>query len=158
MTHRNYVVCILFILLVTENVLIYAQSPKTTSENPSMTKTTMRLGSHSKFTAQPSERDRIRTFYQDVLGCKLTTRSENVDSFQLGEDFNIGVVYDLSSPPPAVISKGIWLELETDQPEELKARILHFGIQGMDYFDKKHFYFEAPGGQVFRIVKMGEVL
>lgn len=114
------------------------------------------LGEHSKVTARPADRDRIRTFYKDILGCKQTSSSDRFDSFQLGPVFNIGVLYDPSSPDSSEISKGIWLELRTDDPERLKARILQFGLQGIEYFDKKHFYFAAPGGQVFRIVKTGE--
>jgi len=133
-----------------------AQKPVTAGRAAPMSNNNVRLGEHSKVTARPAERDRIRAFYRDILGCKVIATSDRMDSFQLGPTFNIGILYDSSSPEPGEISKGIWLELQTDEPEGLKSRILRFGIQGIDYFDKKHFYFASPGGQVFRIVKSGE--
>jgi hypothetical protein len=45
----------------------------------------------------------------------------------------------------------MWLEVRTARPEEMKKRILEFGIQGIEHWDKDHFYFQAPGGQVFRL-------
>lgn len=157
MTNRLRNLAVLVTSLVTGSAPAFIQRSSTASA-PRTSNSIVTLGEHSKVTAQPADRNRIRAFYQDVLGCKLTVRSEKLDSFQLGSSFSIGVVYDPSSPPPADISKGIWLELQTDHPEELKARILRFGIQRIDYFDKKHFYFAAPGGMVFRIVQTGEVL
>jgi hypothetical protein len=36
--------------------------------------------------------------------------------------------------------------------EELKQQILRFGIPKIKHWDREHFYFQAPGGQVFRLV------
>ena len=48
--------------------------------------------------------------------------------------------------------KGIWLEIRTDDPEALKQKILAFGVQQVEFWDNEHFYFQAPGGRVFRLV------
>jgi hypothetical protein len=29
---------------------------------------------------------------------------------------------------------------------------LEFGIEQVPFWDKEHFYFQAPGGQVFRLI------
>jgi hypothetical protein len=51
----------------------------------------------------------------------------------------------------------IWLDLRVDRPEELKEKILKFGVTTIDYpRDQDHFYFQAPGGQVFRLVSSAE--
>ena len=34
----------------------------------------------------------------------------------------------------------------------MKEKIVGFGIKKVEFWDKEHFYFEAPGGQVFRLV------
>jgi hypothetical protein len=151
-------IALVAILLTMATIRGSAQSSAPTGANGSMNDNSVRLGEHSKLIAQPGDRDRIRSFYQGVLGCKLKAVSERLDSFELGSNFYIGVIYDATAPATDVVAKGIWLELQADDPEDLKARILRFGIQGIDYFDKKHFYFQAPGGQVFRIVQTGEVL
>ncbi len=118
--------------------------------------TTVSLGENSKLTALPSERDRIRKFYRDVLGCPATRESDKSDIFRIGTGFYLGVVYDDSALSASDALKSIWLDLRTDHPEELKQKILEFGITGIAFWDKEHFYFQAPGGQVFRLVGTGE--
>jgi hypothetical protein len=41
--------------------------------------------------------------------------------------------------------KSIWLELRKDNVEELKKKILQFGIKGIETKDRKHFVFLAMG-------------
>jgi len=118
--------------------------------------TTVSLGEHSKLTASPSERDRIRKFYREVLGCTVTRESEKSDIFRIGAGLYLGVVYDSSALTAPEAQKSIWLELKTSHPEELRQKILSFGITGIEFWDKEHFYFQAPGGQVFRLVGTGE--
>ncbi|MBV8731102.1 MAG: hypothetical protein JO336_14950 [Acidobacteriia bacterium] len=42
------------------------------------------LGEHSKLTANPAERDRVRKFYTHVLGYRATKESEKIDPFGSG--------------------------------------------------------------------------
>ena len=79
------------------------------------------LGEHSKLTANPAERDRVRRFYTEVLGCRATKESEKIDIFRIGTDFSLGVVYDDSALSAADGLKSIWLELRTPEPEALKT-------------------------------------
>jgi len=48
----------------------------------------------------------------------------------LGENSNIGVVYDDSALSEPDLLKSIWLELQTDRPEELKQKIPAIRYQG----------------------------
>jgi uncharacterized protein YndB with AHSA1/START domain len=114
------------------------------------------LGENSKLTVLPAERGQVQSFYRDVLGCPLTKTSEAADVFQLGSGFYLGVVYDDSALSVSDRLKSIWLELRTDRPEELKAKILQFGIKEIEYRDRDHFYFQAPGGQVYRLIGTAE--
>jgi catechol 2,3-dioxygenase-like lactoylglutathione lyase family enzyme len=98
----------------------------------------------------------VRKFYRDVLGCELTRQSEGVDIFKIGSDFYLGVVYNEAALSPQDRMKSIWLELEMADLDALKRSILDFGIAEIDNWDKEHFYFEAPGGQVFRLAKIAE--
>ncbi len=109
------------------------------------------LGTHSKMTALPAERSAIRRFYHDVLECEQITSSERVDVFALGPRFSLGIIYDDAAPSAAEMLKALWLELDVSDVEALKQRILDFGAAEIDYSDKSHFYFQAPGGQVFRL-------
>lgn len=114
------------------------------------------LGQNSKLTVLPREREGIRAFYGKVLECPLTKTSPGADVFQLGGDFYLGVVYDDQALSLEERRKAIWLELRTDRLEETRARILGFGIEEIEYRDREHFYFQAPGGQVFRLIDAAE--
>ena len=46
--------------------------------------TNISLGQHSKLTANRAERDRVRKFYTQVLGCPATKESERSISFASG--------------------------------------------------------------------------
>lgn len=74
----------------------------------------------------------------------------------MGNSFYLGVVYDDSALSKEEALKSIWLEISADNPDELKKNILKFGIKEIEYWDKEHFYFQAPGGQVFRITESKE--
>ena len=118
--------------------------------------TAIALGENSKMVIRPSERDRVQRFYRDVLGCRVTTKSKGMDLIRLGKDFYIGAVYDESALSDADRLNSIWLDLRTEDPIELKQEILEFGCQEVEFWDKEHFYFRAPGGQVFRLVGQTE--
>lgn len=118
--------------------------------------TRLSLGEHSKIAVAPAERERLRTFYRDVLGCKVIAKSKASDLIHLGPSFYIGVNYDAAALSDSGGQKAIWLELRADDPEALREKILQFGIKGIEFWDKDHFYFQAPGGQVFRIAGASE--
>ncbi len=139
---------------------LLAQAPasagKTRDVQQGRRMTTIKLGEDSKMTALPAERERLQKFYAEVLGCKVTTKSDTFDLIQLGPDFFIGITYDPSALKNSDAQKALWLELRTDDPAGLKQKILAFGLKQLEFWDKEHFYFQAPGGQVFRLVGMTE--
>lgn len=114
------------------------------------------LGNHTAVYAARSEQDRIRKFYCDVLGGKARVKSAEVDRFQLG-DVHFVFVYQETALDESAFLKAIYLELKTDNPEEMKKKILAFGVKTVDVPDP-HLYFQAPGGQVFKLVGISEDL
>jgi hypothetical protein len=113
------------------------------------------LGANSKMLVLPSKREQIQKFYGDVLGCKIEIKP-GADLIWLRPDFYIGVVYESSALSESQMLRSIWLEIRTEDVEELKNKILKFGIKEIVYEDKEHFYFPAPGGQVFRLAANSE--
>ena len=113
--------------------------------------TNLALGEHSKMVIRPSERDRVQRFYRDVLGCRVTAKSEAMDLIRVGTDFYIGAVYDDAALSDSDRINSIWLELRTEDPAGYKQKILGFGCKEVEFWDKEHFYFQAPGGQVVRL-------
>ena len=114
-------------------------------------------GTHSKMLAPPSTRVRLQGFYRDVLGCYVGKGPQHpggptdTDVIRFANGFSIVVHYMDAALSEAELKKSIWLELLTDDPAHLVRKIRAFGIQPFDYFDKDHAYFQAPGGQVFRV-------
>jgi hypothetical protein len=52
------------------------------------------FGNHSAVRVRRAERARIREFYGDVLGCKLTRQFDDKDDFRIGDDFQIAFLYE----------------------------------------------------------------
>jgi catechol 2,3-dioxygenase-like lactoylglutathione lyase family enzyme len=117
--------------------------------------TTIAVGEHAKLIVDPSQRERLQRFYRDVLGCRVITQSPAMDRVECS-NFSIGVLYDSGALTDAQVLKSIWLEICTEDPVATKAKILEFGIKPIEFWDKEHFYFQAPGGQVFRLVGLHE--
>lgn len=114
------------------------------------------VGNHTAVVALRSERDRIRRFYRNVLGCDVRAQSDEVDRFQL-DDFHFCFVYQGTALDERDFLKAIYLELKTDDTAAMRQRVLAFGVTTLDVPDP-HLYFQAPGGQVFRLVGVDEDL
>jgi catechol 2,3-dioxygenase-like lactoylglutathione lyase family enzyme len=117
------------------------------------------LGNHSAVVAPRAEQDRIRKFYRDVLGCEIIRESDQKDDFRIGDDFYLAVLYENEgiALDEGGFSRAIYLELKTDNVEEMRQRIIAFGVRVLDVPDP-HLYFQAPGGQVLRLVGINEDL
>ena len=78
----------------------------------------------------------------------------------MGENFYIGFLYgDVPDESEFLRSfRSIFLEIKSDNVEEMSRKILESGlVRKLDVPDP-HFYFQAPGGQVFRLVGINEDL
>lgn len=117
------------------------------------------FGTHSAVRVPAKDRDSIRKFYRDVLGCKITGEIDDKDDFRMGDDFYIAFIYGDTADESELLrtGKSIWLELKSDNVEEMRRKILDFGVRKLDIPDP-HLYFQAPGGQVFRLVGVNEDL
>jgi hypothetical protein len=114
------------------------------------------LGNHTAVFAARSDQGKIRSFYCDVLGCKVRAQTDEVDRFQL-DDVHFCFVYQDTALDEQNFLRAIYLELQADNTEEMKQKILACGVKKLDVPDT-HLYFQAPGGQVFRLVGINEDL
>lgn len=117
------------------------------------------FGSHSSVMVPRQDRDRIRQFYCDVLGGEITKADDERDFVRLGEDFYIGFLYgDVPDVTEFLRSfTSVWLEIKSDNVEEMTRKILDFGVRKLEVPDP-HLYFQAPGGQWLRLVGINEDL
>jgi catechol 2,3-dioxygenase-like lactoylglutathione lyase family enzyme len=130
------------------------------------------FGNHAALRVRRGERERIRRFYRDVLGCRLNRELEEKDDFRIGDDYYISFLYGGTGgkePDKGAVYaqadalsdegflKAIYLELKTDDVQGMRQRITDFGVKVLPV-PGPHLYFQAPGGQVFRLVGVNEDL
>lgn len=117
------------------------------------------LGNHAAVVVPRAEQGRIRRFYRDVLGCEIIRETDQKDDFRMGGSFYIGVLYESEgvAMDENGFSKAIYLELKASNVEEMRQKIVAFGVKVLEIQDP-HLYFQAPGGQVFRLVGINEDL
>src|SRR5450631_4686089 len=117
------------------------------------------FGNHSAVRVRRAERERIRQFYRDVLGCKLMREFDDKDDFQMGDGFYIAFLYGggrgleadkgVTHAAEEALNdddflKAIFLEVKADNAEEMRQKIVAFGVKVLDVPDP-HLYFQAPG-------------
>ena len=117
------------------------------------------LGNHSAVRVPRTEKDRIRRFYRDVLGGTITREGDLKDDIRMGDNFYIAFLYEDEGVAldESGFSKAVYLELKTDNVEEMRQKIVAFGVRVLEVPDP-HLYFHAPGGQVFRLAGINEDL
>jgi catechol 2,3-dioxygenase-like lactoylglutathione lyase family enzyme len=116
------------------------------------------FGNHSSVLVPRQDRDSIRKFYCDVLGGEVIKADPERDFIRMGEDFYIVLYGDVTDESEFLRSaRSIWLEIKSDDVEEMTRRILDFGVRKLEVPDP-HLYFQAPGGQCLRLVGIDEDL
>jgi hypothetical protein len=117
------------------------------------------FGNHSSVIVPRKDRDSICKFYCDVLGGIITKKEDDRDFLRLGENFYIGFLYgDVADESEFLrTARSMWLEIKSDNVEEMTQKILDFGVSKLDVPDT-HLYFQAPGGQCWRLVGINEDL
>src|SRR4029077_8301515 len=91
------------------------------------------FGNHSSVIVPRQDRDNIRKFYCDVLGGKITKEEDERDFLLLGENF-IGFLYgDVADEREFLrTARSMWLEIKSDNVEEMQKKILDFGVMKLD--------------------------
>jgi hypothetical protein len=117
------------------------------------------FGNHSSVIVPRQDRDGIRKFYCDLLGGKIMKADPERDFVRLGDNFYIGFLYgDVPDESEFLrTARSVWLEIKSDNVEEMTRKILDSGVRKLDIPDP-HLYFQAPGGQVLRLVGIDEDL
>jgi hypothetical protein len=118
------------------------------------------FGNHSAVIVPRRDRDGICRFYRDILGGIITKAEGDRDFLRLGEDFYIVFLYgDVPDESEFLRSaRSVWLEIKSDNVGETGRIILESGLVRKLDMPDGHFYFQAPGGQCFKLVGIDEDL
>jgi hypothetical protein len=120
---------------------------------------TISFGNHASVIVPREARDAIQKFYRDVLGGEITRSQEERDFIRLGGAFYIVLYADVpDSSEFQRTAHSVWLELKSDDVEGMKRRILESGLVRPLEIPDPHLYFQAPGGQCWRLVGIDEDL
>lgn len=116
-------------------------------------------GNHSSVIVPRNDRVGICRFYCDVLGGQIAKAEDDRDFIRMGGDFYIVFLYgDVPDASEFLrTARSVWLEIKSDNVEELARKILDFGVRKLEMPDP-HLYFQAPGGQCLRLVGIDEDL
>lgn len=108
--------------------------------------------------ARPAVKDELIRCFSTVLGCgepkvlKVPGLAEPMVAFRFPRGGSLSVEFTVDALSEAQARRGAWLEIWSDEPEELKKKVLGAGYSQVDYGPTNTFYFAAPGGQVLGIV------
>jgi hypothetical protein len=117
----------------------------------------VRVGNHLKMTVPERLRSQAREFYATVLGCRpLDSPRPDLDLYEFSGGFVLGLFFtsDAETLSEAEHLKATWMELKVEDPAALKTQLLAFGVREVEYPDPTRFFFQAPGGQVFRVAPL----
>jgi hypothetical protein len=118
------------------------------------------ISNHSAVIVPRQDRDSIRKFYCDVLGGAITKAEGDRDFLCMEENFYIVFLYgDVPDESEFLrTARSIWLEIKSDNVEDMSQRILESGLVRKLEMPDPHLYFQAPGGQCFKLVGIDEDL
>src|SRR5665213_1980942 len=118
------------------------------------------FGNHSSVIVPRKDRDSIRKFYCGILGGEIAQEQDERDFIRLGGNFYIAFLYgDVKEEADSLrTARSIWLEIKSDNVEELTRNIIESGLVRKLDLPDPHLYFQAPGGQCLRLVGIDEDL
>jgi catechol 2,3-dioxygenase-like lactoylglutathione lyase family enzyme len=116
------------------------------------------IGNHLKMHLTTDLRERASQFYTEILGCRKLADQPypDLDLYEFQDGFVLGLFFcdRVDTLSESEHLKATWMEIKTENPEVLKQRLIEFGVREVEFEDKSRFYFQAPGGQVFRLAPM----
>jgi hypothetical protein len=99
---------------------------------------------------RPSKRKEAERFCREILGLPQTLESEEYSCFKFPNGQILGITPHENAPTEVEYENSIWLEMVTSNFEETKAKL--FGVREVQGGIKEAFFFNVPGGAVFRLL------
>ena len=111
------------------------------------------FGTNMKLTVDREKRTKLDAIFRHALGCASEEPNDDLVLYRLADGFLIGVYYVAGDAALAEeeLRKAPWLELTVEDLESTADKLIELGASTVEYFDKAHRYFQAPGGPVFRL-------
>lgn len=114
------------------------------------------LGSNIRCVAALEHREAIASFYTEVFGAKAIHPTPDLDVYAMEAGTHVGVYFvenGKALSPEQHEAVGTWIELAVTDVDGVSGQLKDRGFSPLQYHDQEHVYFQAPGGQVFRLAK-----
>src|SRR5207244_13298040 len=113
------------------------------------------IGLNHRLSVASTFKQQTRALYEGVLRATVVSPRPEVEIFTFSNGSGIGVFYVNPSEAltPEQHLKAIWLEFEVEDEKTAAAEMEGLGMRPFEYFEKAHKYFQAHGGQVFRLAQ-----
>lgn len=112
--------------------------------------------------ARPGTKEQLLEFFTNILSLEAVVSSdalgapEPIYAFEFSNGAWLSVEFTEDALDDQQARRGAWLELRTDNAEEVQQKALAAGLSRVVHPYTPFFYIQAPGGQVFRIVSNDE--
>ncbi|HZU13928.1 MAG TPA: hypothetical protein VFB58_13890 [Chloroflexota bacterium] len=120
------------------------------------------LSNRAHIFAPPDAKQPLADLFTNALDCTVAEVAVPgkaipflLIQFRNGAGMTVEFVDDALTPELA--RRGAYLELLDADPDGVRERVLAHGATVVDYPGTPYFYFQAPGGQVFRIVPADDI-
>lgn len=106
--------------------------------------------------ARPDSKEPLIDFFTTILGCEVLGSVDApgllmpIIAFGFPNGASLTVEFTEDALDEQHARRGAWLELMTDDPSALTQKILQAGLPRLEHLSNDYFYFQAPGGQVWR--------
>lgn len=108
--------------------------------------------------ARPEYQERLVWCFTTLLGCEQVISPDAphlpvpIVAFRFPSGGSLSIEFTPDALDERQARRGAWLELRSDNAAALQRKVVEAGLPRLKHPGNDHFYFAAPGGQVFRIV------
>lgn len=115
-----------------------------------------RIGPNIRSVAPVSARERIHAFWVGVLRCQYMRPRDDLDVYVFEDGSRLGVYFvsdDDALSPSRQRDAGTWMEVCVADVTAARTAITAAGAEIVPHTDPEHTYYQAPGGQFFRLAR-----
>ena len=103
--------------------------------------------------ARLENEEKLTRFFTDILDCELVALPGSVLAFRFPNGASLSVEFTEDALDEKQAWRGAWLEVRTEDPSDLKKKVLAAGLSQIKHPVSNRFYFQAPGGQIWGIAE-----
>jgi hypothetical protein len=116
------------------------------------------MSNRAHIRVRPASKDALTHCFTDVLGCGAPAvlpapgLAEPMIAFRFPDGGSVSFEFSDDALDERQARQGTWLELQSDNVDALRAKVITAGLPQLRHPATNTFYFAVPGGQVFGLV------